>query len=127
MPMGRVPCSFADFEREGEEDIREVASCSAGPRSSGFAPGPRKPIPPALETATARRGPAIAFIGAPTMKGVVVHGYAESRRAIVRDGILMDLIPSSYAFSVFAVMVRLSLFMPSGEDGERDACGGSAW
>jgi hypothetical protein len=34
------------------------------------------PSPPAEETATANSGPAMTRIGAPTMNGVFVHGYA---------------------------------------------------
>lgn len=49
----------------------EERECS---RSVGEAPGPMKPKPPAFEMATARAGPAITFIGAPTINGEVVHG-----------------------------------------------------
>jgi len=60
----------------GREDSESMALASrrAGSRSVGWAPGPMKPRPPALEIATAKAGPDIMRIGAPTMRGVVVHG-----------------------------------------------------
>lgn len=54
--------------------MRDDAAESEEERSSGLAPGPRKPIPPAFETATARLGPAISFMGAPIMRGVRTQG-----------------------------------------------------
>lgn len=45
-------------------------------RSPGRAPGPMKPRPPALEIATARAGLEIKRMGAPTMSGMALHGYA---------------------------------------------------
>ena len=61
-------------EREGEEEMRLDASWRDGERSEGEAPGPMNPRPPAEETATASLGPAITFMGAPIMRGDVVHG-----------------------------------------------------
>jgi hypothetical protein len=54
--------------------MREAADSREGSRSDGEAPGPMKPKPPAFEIATARAGPAMTFIGAPTINGEVVHG-----------------------------------------------------
>ena len=62
------------MERDGEEEMRVAADERVGSRSEGEAPGPMKPRPPAFEMATARAGPAITFIGAPTINGEVVHG-----------------------------------------------------
>lgn len=53
---------------------REEVSWRDGKRDEGEAPGPMKPMPPAAEMDTARAGPAMTFMGAPTIRGEVAQG-----------------------------------------------------
>ena len=60
----------------GRVPRRDETLDSSLSRSAGRIPGPMKPRPPALEIATARAGPEIKRMGAPTMSGMELHGYA---------------------------------------------------
>lgn len=66
-----------DAAWEGEEmrwRSSSLVAASVRSSSSGFFPGPRKPMPPALETAVARAGPLKMRMGALTIRGVVIQG-----------------------------------------------------
>jgi hypothetical protein len=58
-----------------DDVIRFFAISRSAAVLSGFSPGPMKPNPPAADIVTASSGPDMTRIGAPTMSGVVVHGY----------------------------------------------------
>lgn len=62
------------FDNREDSETREDACFKAGSRSVGFVPGPMKPMPPALETATASAGPDRTRMGAPTTMGWEAHG-----------------------------------------------------
>ncbi len=85
-------------------DLR--SSSRAAARSTdveaGVAPGPMKPSPPALETARARSGPAITRIGAPMMKGRVIHGNASLKRRVAR-------VDAMAVFAMFILCLRMKL------------------
>jgi len=84
--MGSVSCRSReassddddDDEGEEEEEVCWMSSsrvfASMGSMSEGLARGPRKPMPPAEETAIARAGPLKMRMGAEIMRGVVIQG-----------------------------------------------------
>lgn len=73
--MGEAWRAVAVSLRRGEKEERSV-------------PPPRKPSPPAWETATARGEVAINRMGAEAMRGVEVHGYWVLRDRVWVEAIL---------------------------------------
>lgn len=63
----------------GESRIKSWIVDKSAAVDSGFAPGPMKPSPPALEISRARWGPDMTRMGAPIMYGALSHGNVLER------------------------------------------------
>jgi hypothetical protein len=70
-PMGKIPGGVSGM---GKDWRVAVASLRSNEKFERSVPSPRKPSPPALETATARGVVEIQRMGAEEMRGDAAHG-----------------------------------------------------